>query len=86
MFFIEMKNNEAIEAARELLADYEVRVLESRLRKCLLFVISGGKDYRLAEMAFMANWHQKPIRHSCGHCCARSCGHLTFINPIQGAF
>ena len=85
MFFVECTNNEAIEAAMNILITCFVKVMQARQKKYLLLIVEVKEDdyesYRMCELTFQMNFAQKPGNH-CGHCNEKPCGHITFTNPL----
>ena len=70
--------------AMEFLEEYMVQT--HRWKKFIVVTehTLGQDDFRLAEMCFQMNWHQKsgvcPLCQACGE---KNCGHLTFTRLVR---
>jgi hypothetical protein len=93
MFYIVPENKEDLVKALVLLSYYHVAAAsclkdpddEDTLYLAIIrdHFESDDDDVRLAEMAFMANWHQGD---KCPECPEDICGCMVFTKPIKPAF
>jgi hypothetical protein len=92
MFVIKPNNGTDWQEALFMLSYYHVQAVmysDGENEKSAYMVVESlpdkeGDDLQLAEMCFQMNWRQGGmVCHHCEKEEATSCGHLTFVEPIN---